>query len=204
MHRRNCLKLLAVLALCALLAPAAEAASVRQMNLEQLCANAHQIYRGTVLGAKEGTVQAGGGQLPTVTYRIRVDDALKGSFDEVKGMQVATLTMLGKLKPAEGSASRVLSDLVDVPRLEVGRDYLLIATAPSAIGLATTVGLGQGTFRVSGKPGQEVAINLANNLGLLNGMDEAPGAGLAEPEGAQTGPLSYSFLADLIRDLVSE
>lgn len=201
-------RLVAFLALCALAAPAAEAATVRQMNLEQLCDNGALIVRGKVLGAKEGTVAAGGGQIPTVTYRIEVEETFKGAVQEVKGLQVAEITMLGKLRPAEGSASRLAADLVDVPRLEVGRDYLLIATAPSAIGLSTTVGLGQGAFRVTGKAGQEIATNLVNNLGLLLGMESsATGAATTGVRAASEeagGPLPYSFLAGLIRDLVSE
>jgi hypothetical protein len=42
------------------------------MNLQQMCNAAGRIFRGTVLGATEGTVTAGGGQLTTIVYRIRV------------------------------------------------------------------------------------------------------------------------------------
>ena len=177
----------------------AQAATVLQMNLEQMVGRADRVFRGTVLDIREGTVQAGGAELPVVTYRVRVEDSFKGTFDQVKGMQVAEIRMLGKLKSGSSSAqAHSPAPLIDLPRLEVGRDYLLLVTPHSSIGLSTTVGLGQGCFQVTGKPGQELAVNLNQNLGLLNGMG---GSSLAANEPAK-GPLPYSVLADLIRGIV--
>ena len=188
--------LLAVLALGLLWAPA-QAATVRQLNLEQMVDRAGRIFRGTVLDIKEGTVQAGGAELPTVTYRIRVDDAFKGTYQTGKGLQIAEITMLGKLKQSQTSDTRSLP-LIDLPKLEVGQNYLLLTTQPSAIGLSTPVGLGQGTFRVTGKPGQEVAVNLNNNLGLLKGM-----GGVSNNAVRPSGPAPYNALAALIQTLVN-
>ena len=36
-----------------------------------------------------------------------------------------------------------------MPQLAVGRTYLVFTTQPSEIGLSTTVGLGQGAFRIN-------------------------------------------------------
>ena len=198
MHRRKLLScLLAGLTLALIWAPV-QAATVLQLNLEQLVERSARIFRGTVLSVEEGTVQAGGGELPTVTYRLRVDEAFKGTYQQVKGMQVAEITMLGKPKQSQSGSRRSLP-LFDLPKLQVGQDYLLLTTAPSAIGLSTTVGLGQGAFRVTGKPGQEVAINENHNLGLLIGMQQ----GLTpETEPSSTGPVPYGELAALIQGLV--
>jgi hypothetical protein len=196
MHRGILSCLLAVLALGLLWAPA-QAATVLQLNLEQMVDRAGLIFRGTVLDIKEGTVQAGGAELPTVTYRIRVDDAFKGTYQTVKGLQIAEITMLGKLKPNQNADTRSLP-LIDLPKLEVGQNYLLLTTTPSAIGLSTPVGLGQGTFRVTGKPGQEVAVNLNNNLGLLKGM-----GGVSNNAVHPSGPAPYNDLAALIQSLVN-
>ena len=199
MHRGKLLScLLAVLALGLLQAPA-QAATVQQFNLEQMVDLALRIFRGTVLSVKEGTVQAGGAALPTVTYRIRVDEAFKGAYQEVKGLQIVEITMLGKLKQSDTTTTRPLP-LIDLPKLQVGQDYLLLTTAPSAIGLSTMVGLAQGTFRVTGKPGQELAVNLNNNLGLLDGV---PGAPVGIDGTTESGPLPYDTLATLIQDLVN-
>ncbi|MES1241520.1 MAG: hypothetical protein ABUT39_07865 [Acidobacteriota bacterium] len=194
-RRNSCLLIVLILGL----SWAAQAATVLQMNLEQMVGRSDRIFRGTVLDIHEGTVQAGGSALPVVTYRVRVEEAFKGTFDQVKGMQVAEIKMLGKLKSGPGSAqAHSPAPLIDLPHLQVGHDYLLLVTPKSAIGLSTTVGLGQGCFQVTGKPGQELAVNLNQNLGLLNGMG---GSSLAAEEPAQ-GPMPYSVLANLIRGIV--
>ena len=199
MHRRKLVScLLAVLALGLLWAPA-QAATVLQLNLEQMVDRAERIFRGTVLTVREGKVQAGGAELPTVTYRIRVDEAFKGTYQEVKGLQIVEITMLGKLKQSQTATNRSLP-LIDLPKLQVGQDYLLLTTAPSAIGLSTTVGLGQGAFRVTGKPGQELAVNENHNAGLLKGMGGASSS--LVPNQNSGGAVSYSALASLIQDLV--
>ena len=60
-------------------------------------------------------------------------------------------------------------------------------TPQSAIGLSTTVGLGQGCFSIFSRNKKLLAVNEFNNLGL----------GLSS-----VGPGSYSELADAIRALV--
>ena len=176
------------------------AATVMQMNLQQMVDRADKIFRGTVLDAREGTVTAGGGQLPVVTYRIRVDESFKGSYAQVKGMQIAEIKMVGKLKPSSASSSvRSFSPFEDLPRLEVGKEYLLLTTPSSSIGLSTTVGLGQGRFSLQGKPGQEVAVNDNHNFGLFKGMPPSPTTSFP-PE----GPVPYQDLAGLIQELVGD
>lgn len=188
----------AVLAVCL----PVSAATVVQLNLEQMVDRADKIFRGTVLDAREGTVRAGGGDLPIVTYRIRVDEEFKGTFEEVKGMRIAEIRMLGKLKSSNSDTLRSLPALTDLPRLEVGHDYLLLTTPESAVGLSTTIGLGQGRFELRGKPGQEVAINDNQNRGLFRDMGPTGPSGGVTPQGG--GPLPYSALASLIRNFVGQ
>lgn len=175
------------------------AATVMQMNLQDLVERSDRIFRGTVLDAREGTVAAGGGQLPVITYRIRVEESFKGTYDNVKGVQIAEIKMVGKLKPSDASPVRSLSPFADLPRLEVGKEYLLLTTPRSSIGLSTTVGLGQGRFTLQGKPGQEVAVNDNHNFGLFKDMPPSPTTSFP-PE----GPVPYQDLAGLIRDIVGE
>ena len=175
------------------------AATVVQLNLQQMVDRADKIFRGTVLDAREGKVTAGGGELPVITYRIRVEESFKGSYTTVKGMQIAEIKMVGKLKPSDASPVRSLSPLADLPRLEVGKEYLLLTTPSSAIGLSTTVGLGQGRFSLQGKPGQEVAVNDNHNFGLFKGMPPSPTTSFP-PE----GPVPYQDLAGLIQELVGD
>jgi hypothetical protein len=173
---------------CALVT--AEASNVIHMTLRDLVVRGDRIVRGTVVAADEGTVSAGGGNIPIVTYRIRVDEALKGS---VAGGDVIEVRMLGSTKQASSGSLRRATVLRDLPRFAVGRNYLFVLTRPSRIGLSTTVGLGQGLFELRGRPGQELAVNEANNMGLLSGVQGAP---------ASPGPVAYASLVKEIRTLV--
>lgn len=190
---------LLALALAVLCAYPAAAATVRQMNLEQLVDNAGRIFRGTLLDVREGTVQAGGGELPTTIYVFRVEEAFKGTFQTVKGEQIAEVQMVGgKVDSKQAGTMRRLPVLPEHPKLQEGQSYLLLTTAPSAIGLSTTVGLGQGSFTLIGKGGNAVAVNENQNAGLFAGMNTGFAAA---PE---DGPVAYSTLANLIRDFVGE
>lgn len=151
---------------------AASAAIVLQMGLSDLVNNADRIYRGTVVSKEPGMVSRGGHQLPVVNYEIRVDDALKGDFASDKEANVVTLTMLGNLKASgrEVNGQQHLVNLDVNPELAVGSDYVLFTTAPSRLGLSTTVGLGQGLFRVvNNASGRAMAVNGFNNQSLFDG-----------------------------------
>ena len=173
---------------CAMLAAGgAGATTVLQMDLEHLCDRADRIFRGRVVDAVPGTVSAGGAELPTVTYRIAVDEAFKGSFSDEKGVSVVEVRMLGSLKAdsADGGVQRV-SAIPGMPALDIGEEYVLFTTVPSSAGLSTFVGLGQGCFSLFLADKQEMAVNEVNNSGLIPGH---PG-----------GPILYSQLVTAIHD----
>jgi hypothetical protein len=168
---------------------------VRFMNLEQMCQSAGRIFRGTVIGVTDSTVQAGGGELATVVYRIRVDEAFKGTFEEVKGQRIATLQMVRPTRVAtSGSLRRLLTLFDDLPRFEQGHDYLILATAPSAAGLSVPVGLGQGAFKLAGKTGEETAVNATDNAGLQTNA--------VARSNAARGPIPYTALRAEIRRIL--
>ena len=179
------------------------ATSLEQLNLADLCARAHQVYRGTIVAVTAGTVEAGGGELPTVTYRIRVDESFHGDFVELKGEKFAEIQMLGDAKPKVGDTVRANRFITDMPSGNVGESYLLFATKPSSIGLSTTVGLGQGWFRITGGRDKEFAVNRYNNRGLFRGMqgDAVSAAAGALPS---HGPVPYAQLSDYIRVLLGQ
>ncbi len=135
--------------LCLLASAGSQASTVLQLNLGQLVARAEHIYRGTVLSVSERTVAVGGGQLPVVVYRLRVDESFRGEFTEVKGLRIAEIQTLGKAPMVRRGSVRSAIVLPRMPELEVGRSYLVMLTRRSSIGLSTTVGLGQGCFRIS-------------------------------------------------------
>jgi len=150
---------------------AASAAMVQKMGLADLVSNADKVFRGTVLSKEPGSVRAGGGELDTVVYRLSVDDAIKGDFSSGKDAHVIEVQMLGSLKQAPASGDYQKLFAMDMnPDLQVGANYVLFTTAPSAVGLSTTVGLEQGLFRVfANESGNEMTANGLGNQGLFGG-----------------------------------
>jgi len=155
---------------------------VRQMDLTALSKNADAIVRATVVDIEAGSVRAGGGNIPTITYRLQAKETVAGA---TRG--IFTVTMVGELKSTAkvGGATRVPA-FSDMPTLKRGQEYLLFTTRPSRAGLSTTVGLGQGCFTVFAQDKKEFAVNTANNTGLSS-----------EP----AGPVEYTRLVKQIRDL---
>jgi hypothetical protein len=203
--RRNRHGWFVVPAVLCLFSTVPQASTVMQLNLGEMVQRADRIYRGTVLTVRTGTVEAGGGQLPIAIYRLRVDEAFRGEFPEVKGLRIAEIRTLGKLAPARSGALRSAVVLPQMPTLETGGTYLVLTTRPSAIGLSTTVGLGQGCFRIVQVGKEEQAINEANNSGLLRDMP-APAARAAArtaAASADTGAIAYADLAGRIRGLMA-
>jgi hypothetical protein len=182
--------------LAAITVPAG-AGMVLKMNLSQLTDRADAIFRGQVLSAEPGKIAIGGGTLPTVTYRLRVDEAFKGKFDAKENASPEVeITMLGTIKAAvrSGSQTHLSSSLPEVPKLRVGENYVLFTTAPSKSGLRSPVGLGQGSFRIyPGANKAELAVNELNNLGLFDA-----GASAQRARDGSQGPVTYTRLATAI------
>ena len=152
----------------ALTSMTASAAMVMKMGLGDLVGNADKVFRGTVLTKEPGMVSMGGSEFSTVVYTVKVDDALKGDFG---AKPVVTLTMLGNLKQdvSTGNVKRV-TRLDMNPDLSVGSDYVLFTTAASSAGLSTTVGLGQGLFRIfNNADGGDMTANGLGNQGIFDG-----------------------------------
>ncbi len=172
--------------------PQAPATTLLHFDLAELTQRADKIFRGTVVDVEQGAVEAGGGTIPVVSYRLKVEEMLKGDADLVKGeVSVVEIRMVGSIK-AQGPDENGLvkfSPWYDVPRLEMGSDYLLFTTPPSPIGLSTTVGLGQGAFTVFSMNKEDFAVNLYGNLGL--GVGDG-------------GPVAYSELTAKILALLGQ
>lgn len=159
---------LVLLVLGILLGSGLHAAMVQKMDLSEVCERADKIFRGTVMSIEQGTVAAGGGRLPTVTYTIQVDEGFQGDFQTKGDRQFTKVTMLGQPKVREVNGARSFPVMRDLPQLEVGREYLLMTSRPSRIGLSAPIGLGQGCFTISGKGDAAIATD-----GLGNTYDYA-------------------------------
>ena len=152
-----------------------QATTMLQLDLGELTARAGKIFRGTVIDVEQGMVEEMVKGQPTLT---------KGEKSEI------VLRMVGSIKSAVTSGDMVKLDAFrDVPKLEMGSDYLLFTTAESAAGLSVTVGLGQGAFRIVEMDRQDYAVNAFNNVGL--GLDGS-------------GPVPYSELSAKIRALLGQ
>lgn len=152
----------------------ASAAMVQKFDLGGLVGNADKVFRGTVVSKEPGTVSAGGGELSTVVYTLRVEDAIKGDFGSGRGSDLVVLQMIGSLKAGNDTGPYQRLSGIDMnPDLNVGGDYVLFTTAPSSVGLSTTVGLNQGLFRVfANAQGREMTANGLDNNGLFDGAVE--------------------------------
>lgn len=178
------------------------ATMLRQMTLNDLATRADKVFRGVVVGIDSTTVRAGGSDLPVMVYRMKVVEAFKGSFDAPKGEPVIEIRMLGVTKRATqvGNAQR-LSTMQDLPTLAMGQDYVLFTTRPSAIGLSTTVGLGQGKFSIEAGTKEELTANTFGNAGLA-GRQAAPAATLSpDVHLPRSGAVPYADLARAIRQV---
>ena len=204
MHSRPIARLTLMAAALLLCGARIDAISVEHLTLGEIVDRADRIVRGTVVGADETTISAGGGRLPVVVYRIRVGEVVKGAAPDSEVIEV-TLLSPGKVAASRNRATSLLKDL---PEFRVGQQYLFALTRPSAIGLSTTVGLGQGLFQLRGGEGREEAVNQLNNAGLFDdalAAAGAPNARAAAPAGASTGasrgagPMPYADLVNEIR-----
>lgn len=167
------------------------ATTLMHLNLGALSEQADRIFRGTVLTVVEGETELGGGVLPTTTYTLEVEESFKGEFDMLKGVRLVEIRMVGKIAPTVVGQAVHMSVFRDMPRLTLGETYLLFSTSPSAVGLSTTVGLGQGCFHLSSLENKLMAVNEFDNVGLFSGM------GIGDMPAK--GPLSYDRLVDVIR-----
>jgi hypothetical protein len=176
-------RVLCVVLVCALVPISQAGATVlEQLELGDLVHRSDKIFRGTVIDVEQGSMSVGGGEIPVVTYRLRVEDSLKGGADVDKGDDgYVEIRMVGSIKDDSSSDGlKHISIFRDIPKLQMGSDYLLFTTPPSSIGLSTTVGLGQGAFSVYSDDKELLAVNQFGNAGLgMDGAGAVPYADLA-------------------------
>jgi hypothetical protein len=178
------------------LSPGALGLTVMRMGLGELCTNGFRIFRGTVLASTEGSAQIAGASVPVVTYRLRVDESFKGAIHTtVKGERIVELRTIGKPKAVQAGRVHHAPLPFTLPQLEIGASYVLFTTRPGESGLATTVGLGQGCFKIAGVADKETAANELDNAGLF--------AGTGFERSVAPGPVAYDVLARSIRETLA-
>lgn len=150
------------------------ATTLQKLGLNDLTERADKIFRGVVTDIEQTSVQIGGGDLPVVRYRLKVAEQLKGKADVVKGENAyVEIMMVGSIKDsAPRSDGLVRFEMFkDIPRLQMGSDYVLFTTPASSAGLSTMVGLGQGAFNVFSSNKQDMVMNQFgnSNIDMANG-----------------------------------
>lgn len=179
----------AMLALVALSLPIAHAATVRRMDLAEMCNRADRIFKGRVVSIDSISIEAGGSELPAVTYLMEVTDPIQGEFEKSKGTVFTSVTMLRGSKDAQVGDYKRFGKSLELPQLAQGDEYLLVLTPESSIGLTMTVGIGQGCFSVVDNEKGQIAANELGNAGLSATIDE---------------PVGYDHLAGEIRALIGK
>lgn len=176
--------------------------SVLQMNLEEMTPRADTIFRGTLIDVEGASISFGGGNIPILTYKYRVDEVFKGQVNTVKGVQIAEVKMLGTLDK-QRAGKRIIESF---PLYAIGEDYLMFVAPAGITGLTTTMGLGQGSFHIYSAGKQEMAVNEHNNINIFAAPNTQQRSvqSAAAGTGNDEGPISYRALADHIKTLTAQ
>lgn len=137
MKRTNPIRLLLiVLATLALRGIAAEAGTVRAMNLEQMTERANMIFTGQVVGRR---AEWNAERTRIYTYvTFEVDRYLKGGNDS----RITTVRLIG------GQVGRYLVRVPGAPQFTVGEDVLLFCAGEGAR-IPSVLGLSLGKFTIT-------------------------------------------------------
>jgi len=190
--------LAAALLLTCLAATAANATtSRREVNVVDLVANSELILRGTVTNVTDGIDSRG---IPFTEVTLHVADAIRG---QVSGDY--TFRQFGLLKPRDMGNGK--TNLMVTPAgwatYTKGEEAILFLNKKAAwTGLQTTVGLGQGKFKVS----MAGAVNQSNNAGLFQHVTVDPTLlGTKEQRALLTlqGPVNVNAFVSLVKQAVN-
>jgi len=194
-QRRLCAWTLLALLFATTLASATT--SRREVNVVDLVANSELILRGTVANLTDGIDDRG---IPYTEVTLHVADAIRG---QVSGDY--TFRQFGLLKPrtmANGMVNLMVTPAGWATYTKGEETILFLNKRAAWTGLQTTVGLGQGKFKVS----MAGATNQSNNVGLFKNMTVDPTALGTKEERAmmtQQGPVNVNAFVSLVKQAVS-
>src|SRR5450432_2325110 len=168
----------------------------REVNVVDLVANSELILRGTVTNVTDGIDSRG---IPYTEVTLHVADAIRG---QVTGDY--TFRQFGLLKPRD--MGNGLTNLMVTPAgwasYTKGEEAILFLNKKAAwTGLQTTVGLGQGKFKVA----MASAINQSNNAGLFKNVEiDQSLLGTSEKRAilTQQGPVNVNAFVSLVKQAV--
>jgi hypothetical protein len=171
--------------------------SRREVNVVDLVANSELILRGTVANVTDGIDDRG---IPYTEVTLHVSEAIRG---QVSGDY--TFRQFGLLKPRDMGNGTV--NLMVTPAgwatYTKGEETILFLNKHAAwTGLQTTVGLGQGKFKVS----MAGAVNQSNNAGLFKNVTIDPtllGTKEQRVMMTQQGPVNVNAFVGLVKQAIN-
>lgn len=169
----------------------------REVNLVDLVTNSELILRGTVTKVTDGIDERG---IPYTEITLHVTDAIRG---QVNGDY--TFRQFGLLKPRDmgnGMTNLMVTPAGWATYTKSEEAILFLNKKAAWTGLQTTVGLGQGKFKVS----MAGATNQSNNAGLFKNVSIDPTLlGTKEQRAmlTQQGPVNANAFVSLVKQAVS-
>lgn len=172
--------------------------SSRQLNLVDLVGQSQLILRGTIKSVTDGIDERG---IPYTEVTLRVSEALRG---DVKGDY--TFRQFGLLKPrptGHGTVNLMVTPAGWATYTKGEETILFLFKRAAWTGLQTTVGLGQGKFKVQ----MAGATNQLNNAGLFQNVTiDKSLLGSKEQRAllTQKGAVNVNAFVSLVRQAVQE
>ena len=124
----------------------AYASSVKVSNLESMVQSAGEVFVGTCLAVQPSQIKFQGQFLPVTRYRFWVSESLKGGSS--KEHILVQMGWPSSLTQSRGNTTSRLPLVFDgMPEYMVGREYILLLTAPSTLGLSSPIGMQQSVFQ---------------------------------------------------------
>src|SRR5215472_16560834 len=171
--------------------------SRREINVVDLVANSELILRGTVTEVSDGIDNRG---IPYTEVTLHVSDAIRGQVGNDY-----TFRQFGLLKPRD--MGNGMTNLMVTPAgwatYAKGEEAILFLNKKAAwTGLQTTVGLGQGKFKVS----MAGATNQSNKVGLFKNISvDSTALGTKEERAllTQQGPVNVNAFLSLVKQAVN-
>lgn len=188
-----------LLATTLLLSFAAQAASVKSRNLSQLINESDSIVIGVVDKVDDGIDARG---VPYTEVTVKIAERMRGK--DTGGSY--TFRQFGLIKPRKMDNGRTLMTVTPDgwPTYAKSEQVMLFLHKPARLtGLQTTVGLGQGKFRISNNR----ARSDANNRGLFDGVTFDPAMLTKNQKTMVTrreGAIDANALVDVVRRAVKE
>jgi hypothetical protein len=169
----------------------------REVNVVDLVAQSELILRGTITNVSDGIDPRG---IPYTEVTLHVADAIRG---QVAGDY--TFRQFGLLKPRDmgNGKTNLMVTPAGWPTYSKGEETILFLNKKAAwTGLQTTVGLGQGKFKVS----MASAVNQSNNAGLFKNVSVTPTLLSSSEQRAmltQQGPVNVNAFVTLVKQAVN-